>query len=314
MKTQDLKPGENKVFYDSDGKKLASLLFLPQSYKKGEKYPAVVVTRPASGVKEQTAGLYAKKMSEKGFIGLAFDPKGYGESEGRPQVENPFSVISDTKNSVTFLQSLEAVDADKIFNIGICYAAGYATSASAEDDRIKGTATISPAIANHIEYPKAFGGRLPLRIIFNLVKPIVFILGIFGINLYFPLAPIKWWQKPLAGMPIQVGALEYYGKGKPGDTPNWKNKINLYQAEKAGLDYNTFDWVPKFKNKPFFMAYGDKGQRPDLIQKFYDGIKVKDKDLMVFENTTHFALYYKSEHVDKIVEGIARLFGKSNNQ
>jgi hypothetical protein len=60
MENQNLKIGENKGFFDSDGKKLAGLLYLPPDYQEGQQRPSIVVTRPASGVKEQTAGLYAK--------------------------------------------------------------------------------------------------------------------------------------------------------------------------------------------------------------------------------------------------------------
>jgi fermentation-respiration switch protein FrsA (DUF1100 family) len=305
-----MKPGENIVFFQSDGMELAGLLYIPSDYREGERRPAIVVTRPASGVKEQTAGLYARKFSEKGFVTLAFDPKGFGESEGRPQVEDCFSIISDTKNAVTYLQTLPEVDADKVFNVGICYGAGYAATAGAEDGRIKGTAIISPALSNHIEYPKSFGGRFVLRAFLTAMKPLVFLLGTFGINLYFPLAPIRRYQRLFARMPLLIAALQYYGPGKPGDSPNWKNRINMYKGEVPALDYNPFEWTSKFQDKPFFMAYADGGQRPDMLQKFYDEIGVEDKELLVFENATHFDLYYKPQYVDPIVEKISTLFKK----
>jgi uncharacterized protein len=61
--------------------KIARHLYLPDDYKKGEKRQAIVVSHPFGGVKEQTAGLYAKKLSEKGFITLAFYASHQGESE-----------------------------------------------------------------------------------------------------------------------------------------------------------------------------------------------------------------------------------------
>ena len=129
-------PGENTVYFDSDGRNLEGLLYIPDDYAEGEKRPAMVVTRPASGVKEQTAGLYAKKFAEQGFVTLAFDPKGYGGSEGIPQMKDPFSIISDNKNAYAFLQSLPQVDGDKLIAAGVCMGAGHAVGASADDDRI----------------------------------------------------------------------------------------------------------------------------------------------------------------------------------
>jgi uncharacterized protein len=62
-----------KVSFKSNALKLAGHLYIPDDYKRGEKRPAIVVSHPFDGVKEQTAGLYAKKLSKKGFITLAFD-------------------------------------------------------------------------------------------------------------------------------------------------------------------------------------------------------------------------------------------------
>jgi hypothetical protein len=311
MEKQNLKPGENKVTYTSDGKKIAALVYVPQDYKEGEKRPAIVITRPASGVKEQTAGLYAKKFSEQGFITIAFDPKGYGESEGKPQVEDTFSVISDTKNTVSFIESLPQVDKANIFNAGICMGAGYATAASSEDKRIKATAAISPYLTGHIDYPEAYGGITVAKIMMAIIKPLASILGKLGINLYFPAIPLKSWMKILPTLPVQHGMMQYYAPGKPGDVKNWKNKVNAYKAENIMLGkYNPFDYISKYKNKPFFMAYADGGYSTKLLQKFYDDICVKDKELFIAKNATHFDLYYKPEFVDPIVERITAFFKK----
>jgi fermentation-respiration switch protein FrsA (DUF1100 family) len=86
----------SNVSFNSNGLKLAGHLYLPDDYKKGEKRPAIVVSHPFGGVKEQTAGLYAKKLSEEGFITLAFDASYQGESEGDPRfLEDPFARAED---------------------------------------------------------------------------------------------------------------------------------------------------------------------------------------------------------------------------
>lgn len=207
MKKQNVNPGENKVFFQSDGKKLAALLFVPSDYKEGEKRPAIVITRPASGVKEQTAGLYAQKFSEKDFMTTAFDPKGYSESQGKPQVEDPFSIISDTKNAVTFIESLPHVDKDTIFNAGICMGAGYATAVSTQDERIKGTAAISPYLTTHIDYPKAYGEKFIVRIMMVFFKFFSSLLDLVGLNAYLPLIPIKSWMRLIPTIPVQHGMM-----------------------------------------------------------------------------------------------------------
>jgi fermentation-respiration switch protein FrsA (DUF1100 family) len=131
------------VQFDSQGLKLAGLLWYPTG-NDITKHPAIVVSPPMGGVKEQTTSLYAKSMSELGFITLTFDAAYFGESEGLPRyLEDPYHRVEDIKNSVSYLTTLTEVDNDRIGVIGICTSGGYATAAAQSDVRIKALATIS---------------------------------------------------------------------------------------------------------------------------------------------------------------------------
>ena len=102
--------------------------------------PAIAVSGPFGAVKEQSSGLYAMRMAERGFVTLAFDPSYTGESSGEPRrTASPDINTEDFMAAVDYLSQLENVDAEKIGVIGICGWGGIALNAAAADPRIKAT-------------------------------------------------------------------------------------------------------------------------------------------------------------------------------
>ncbi|MBE6260890.1 MAG: alpha/beta hydrolase [Prevotella sp.] len=104
--------------------------------------PAIAVCGPFGAVKEQSSGLYAMRMAERGFVTLAFDPSFTGESGGEPRrTASPDINTEDFMAAVDYLSQLKNVDAEKIGIIGICGWGGIALNAAAADPRIKATLT-----------------------------------------------------------------------------------------------------------------------------------------------------------------------------
>ena len=104
------------------------------------KLPAIAVSGPFGAVKEQSSGLYAQTMAERGFLTLAFDPSYTGESGGEPRnVASPDINTEDFSAAVDFLIAHPNVDAKRIGIIGICGFGGMGLNAAAMDTRIKAT-------------------------------------------------------------------------------------------------------------------------------------------------------------------------------
>lgn len=90
-----------KVSFKKFDLQLAGLLFLPDDFDADGTYPAVVVTHPGGGVKEQCSSLYAWHLARAGYVALAFDASHQGESEGLPRcLEDPFSRVEDIRSAV----------------------------------------------------------------------------------------------------------------------------------------------------------------------------------------------------------------------
>lgn len=133
------KVNHRKVTFETQyGLTLAADLYTPKD--ANGKLPAIAVSGPFGAVKEQSSGLYAMKMAERGFVALAFDPSFTGESSGEPRrTASPDINTEDFMAAVDFLSQLENVDPERIGIIGICGWGGIALNAAAADPRIKAT-------------------------------------------------------------------------------------------------------------------------------------------------------------------------------
>ena len=130
-------------FRNRYGITLTGDLYIPKN-KGHNPLPAIAISGPFGAVKEQSSGLYARHMAERGFITLAFDPSYTGESGGEPRhVASPDINTEDMSAAVDFLGIQENVDRNKIGIIGICGFGGFALNAASADKRVKAVATTS---------------------------------------------------------------------------------------------------------------------------------------------------------------------------
>lgn len=132
---------EKISFKNRYGITLVGDLYIPKDINN-EKLPAIAVSGPFGAVKEQSSGLYAQTMAERGFVTLAFDPSYTGESGGQPRnLASPEINTEDFSAAIDFLGLLPYVNRNQIGVIGICGFGGMALSATAMDTRVKAVAT-----------------------------------------------------------------------------------------------------------------------------------------------------------------------------
>ena len=139
-------PQSNKVvhekvtFRNRYGITLVADMYIPKNVEG--KLAAIAVSGPFGAVKEQSSGLYAQTLAERGFLTIAFDPSYTGESGGQPRyVASPDINTEDFCAAVDFLSTLDDVDPERIGILGICGWGGMALNAAAMDTRIKATVT-----------------------------------------------------------------------------------------------------------------------------------------------------------------------------
>ncbi|OOH91188.1 hypothetical protein BMT54_02750 [Pasteurellaceae bacterium 15-036681] len=128
------------TFKNRYGITLAADLYIPKGVTG--KLPAIAVSGPFGAVKEQSSGIYAQTLAERGFVTVAFDPSYTGESSGLPRnMPSPDINTEDFSAAVDFLGSLDNVNRDEIGILGVCGWGGFALNAAVSDPRIKAVAT-----------------------------------------------------------------------------------------------------------------------------------------------------------------------------
>ena len=138
---QSDKVDHSKVtFRNRYGITLVADLYIPKNVTS--KLAAIAVSGPFGAVKEQSSGLYAQTLAERGFLTIAFDPSYTGESSGEPRyVASPDINTEDFSAAVDYLSTRDDVDPERIGILGICGWGGMALNAAAIDTRIKATVT-----------------------------------------------------------------------------------------------------------------------------------------------------------------------------
>ena len=307
---KSLKAGENQVEYLSHGSKISALLYLPDSIDFSIATPAIVITPPNTGVKEQTAGMYAEKLSKEGFITLAFDPRGFGESGSHHVLFDLKRQVEDVKSSIDFLSTLPMVDKDNLFNMGICVGAAISTYATSEDDRIKAQAMISPV------YLTEEDNILPV--------PLDVAYAVSGLaKLYYNLTGSDIELGPLVvetpnsenepETSLGAGMDDYYLKGKPGFAPSWENHFSMISMGNVMEWFDFFEAADKLDNTPVYMVYGTEAFSRKGASKFYEMLG-GPKDKMVVEGAGHFDMYWMPEYVEPAVENVSNFLNQQVNQ
>lgn len=305
METQSFIPGPNRVTFASEGETLVGTLFLPESYQPGNKLPVVLVSGPWTQVKEQVGYRYGRRLAELGLAGLAMDYRFYGESGGEPrQFESTRAKASDIRNAVTFLQTVLAVDPDRIGALGVCAGAGNVVFAAADDHRIRALATVVAWLQQPDTTPEIYGDAPAIQHRIKLAKAADEQYEKTGEMAYVPA------YDPAEGSEAAMFVpLDYYSNPQRGSIPEWKNQFAV-AGWTEWLELNAVGKAAGVK-VPVQMVHSDGAAFPQNARQFFDALTV-EKDLHWTEGE-HTQFYDQEPYVSKAARVVAdhfkRVFG-----
>lgn len=300
---------QQKVNFENrngQGITMVAVINFPDRFDKEQKYPAIVLTHPGGGVKEQTAGLYAGKLAEAGFITIAYDASYQGESTGEPrQLENPYIRTEDVSAVIDYLTTLPYVDNARIGAMGICAGGGYTANAAINDRRIKAVGMVSGV---NIGWMFRYGWD-------NSQKPTdAFPLLEAGANARtaeangaamatFPLAPAT---KEEAISEEMKEAWEYYRTPRAccSTAPSVSPVRNFTQI----ATYDAYHLADLFLTQPLqIIAGGEAGSRW-MSEKLYDLVASTNKNLHIVEGANHMQMYDIPRYVDEAMSVLTPFF------
>ena len=266
----------NKVSFTNSNNptiSLSAVIYFPPKFDETRQYPAIVVSHPGGGVKEQTAGTYAEKLAEKGFVTIAYDASYQGESGGEPrQLENPYIRTEDVSAVIDYLTTLSYVDNSRI---GAMFRNGWENNVKSIDA---------------LPYVDA-GSNARTSDISS------------GEYATMPLAPMKESDAPNEEL---RQAWEYYHtpRAQYPTAPGYTTLRSLNQI----ITYDAYHMAEVYLTQPIQIVAGSQAGSKWMSDDLYDRASSQDKRYHIVEGANHMDLYDGKVYVAEAISVLAPFF------
>ena len=277
-----------RITFRSEGVDLVGDLRLAVA---GERRPAVALTGPFTGVKEQVVGSYAELLTVCGITTLAFDHRGFGESGGRRQHEDSQGKLADLRAAVSVLAGRAGVDPARIGLVGVCLGGGYAIRAAAADPRVKAVAAIAGGYNSPVHMVHAMGISAYRAAVSNALE---------RFDEYMPAVAQDAGEAAMGGDEPYA----YYGTPRS-RSPHWRNEVTRGSLHSL-MTFDALSAAELLAATPLLIIHGktDAYCSPDLARALYER-KPGDKEILWLDAEQHIDLYDNEVYVSQAVQSAA---------
>jgi fermentation-respiration switch protein FrsA (DUF1100 family) len=259
----------------------------------------VLVTGSWTTVKEQMAGLYARKLAERGFAALAFDFRNFGGSDGTARgYESPAMKIADIKAAARHLAGRPELDAARLSALGICASAGYMAQAIVEGAPIRSYAAVAGWFHDAESVPAIYGGAdgVAAKIAAGRAARARFA----ATGEVETIKAFDYTDRTAA----MTGPFDYYGLPTRGAVPQWDNRF----AVMSWAEWLTYDGVTPATRLavPALLVHSDKAALPGNVRKIHAAIAGPKR--LVWSQDDHLDFYDRPDLVDRAADAVAAHF------
>jgi hypothetical protein len=245
-------------------------------------------------VKEQAQSVYAKRLTEAGYVTMVFDGTYFGESEGTPRgLELPDAKESDIEAAVDYLVSLPYVDPKRIGGLGICGSGSYMSVAGVKESRIKAVTAIVPAISDISKSAMA-----------NFFRPEE---EVKAAKQEFENGSGEIMHLNFMPRAFDEGAAYYYSSR--GSHPRWSNQVVAWSQLEL-VKYNVTN-IMKDMKKPYCVITAENAWSRGASEEVFGVVPHNNKELHVIPEASHFDMYDLAPYVSEAFEFILPFFEKN---
>ncbi|MEN3359580.1 MAG: uncharacterized protein V7637_3562 [Mycobacteriales bacterium] len=282
---------EEQVGFTADGVDLAGTLRLPAAAAGAGPLPAVALTGPFTGVRDQVTGGYAARLARAGLVTLAFDHRGFGGSGGRRGHEDSQGKLADLRAAVGVLAARPEVDPQRIGLVGVCLGGGYAVRAAAADPRVRAVV----GIAGGYNSPAWFAERMGIGAYRSTLRGLL-----DRYDQYLPAVAPGGGEAAMGGQE----PYEYYGTPRSAAT-RWENRVtrgSLY----ALMTFDALGAAPLLAATPLLVVHGraDDYCAPELASLLH-AQAAGQKEIRWLDCARHIDLYDVEPYVRQAAEATA---------
>jgi fermentation-respiration switch protein FrsA (DUF1100 family) len=302
----------HSVTYKLNDIDISANIYTPVGYDPSKKYAAIVVAHPNGGIKEQTAGLYAQRLAESGYITIVADAAYQGASGGQPRhLDNPNFRVEDIRGMADYITQYAGVDATRLVVLGICGGGGYTLKAAQSDKRFKAVATLSmfnSGVVRRNGFQDSQVATIQERLKKASDARAQEAAG--GKIIYAGVASVTDEEIAKTKTDLYREGYEYYYR-----THAHPNSTFLYTMSSL-LDLMTWDATTNIDliDQPLLMIAGSKADTKYMTDHAFElATGTKEKEIFLIPEATHIQTYYVPEYVGQVMSKLTEFYSNHLN-